>query len=160
MADEKVAPTKAEAAPKAVAAVEAPKAKSNEIEKHPTPFQHVFMIDVQDNGQFREVAVLKEDKNTGTVVYIDVALLDNFDKGRLKKIVTSVHADKYALWELMSQVQLPNGINALDYFHQMTRTKAGPGHVNTSMGGGLAGARFESNSIAAGFTNANSASLG
>lgn len=154
MADEKTAATTKEAK----ATVAAPERPS--IPKQKTAFQHVFLVDINDNGILREVAVLKEDPISGTLIYIDIALLDNIDKGRLKRLVTSVHADKYALWELMDQDRLPNGMNALDYFHQMTRTKAAPGYVNTSMGGGLAGARMESSSIAAGFTNANQAALG
>lgn len=160
MADEKAAPATT-AAPQKAAAPAAVKeaAKKPAIEKHPTPFKHVFMVDINDNGLLREVAVLKEDMGSGSLVYIDIALLDNIDKGRLKRLVTSVHADKYALWELMDQERLPNGMNALDYFHQMTRVKQGPGYVNTTMGGGLAGARMESANIAGGFTNANGASL-
>lgn len=154
MADVKEAPAQAAApAPTAAKAVVAPQAKKPVIPKQPTPFKHVYLVDINDDGQLREVAVLKEDPASGSLIYIDIVLLDNVDKGRLKKIVMSVHADKYQLWELMAQERLPNGYNALDYFHQMVRIKNAPGYVNTSMGGGLAGVRFEGKSIAGGFTN-------
>jgi hypothetical protein len=116
------------------------------ISKVPTTFKHVFLVDINDNGQLREVAVIKEEAN-GSLIYVDVASLDIIDKGRLKKLVTSMHADKYPLWELMSLERLSNGMNGLDYFHQMARTKLAPGHVNTAMGGGLGGVRAESTSI-------------
>ncbi len=157
MADTNAETTKADV--KAKAAAPAPEVKKPVIEKHPTPFKHVFLVDINDDGQLREVAVLKEDPGSGSLIYIDIVLLDNTDKSRLKKIVQSVHADKYALWELMSQERLPNGYNALDYFHQMVRIKNAPGYVNTSMGGGLAGVRREPGSIAGGFTNPDQASM-
>ena len=108
-----------------------------------TSLHHVFYLDANDDGQYREVAVVKKDYN-GSVYYIDVQLLDQVDKGRLKKIVTDLHADKYELWDLMSQKKLSNGINALDYFHRLVRVKRAPGSVNTAMGGGLLSARPES----------------
>lgn len=85
------------------------------IEKHETGMRHVYFIDWADTGILREMAVLKE-FDDGTIHAVDVALLHPIDKARLKKIITSVHADKYELWELMSQSRLPNGLNALDYF--------------------------------------------
>ena len=96
----------------------------------------------------REVAVVKEDDN-GTLYYLDVVALDVVDKGRLKGIVTSLHADKYALWDLMSQQKLSNGCNALDYFHQLVKVKSAPGTSNTAFGGGLATVRVESNKLVA-----------
>lgn len=153
--------TKTEAATKAAPAKAAqPEVKKPVITKQPTHFKHVYLVDINDDGQLFEVAVVKEDPASGSLIYINIALLDNTDKARLKKIVSSVHADKYALWELMSQERLPNGYNALDYFHQMVRIKNAPGYVNTSMGGGLLGVRPESASIAGGFTNPDQASLG
>lgn len=111
-----------------------------------TSLHHVYYLDVNDDGQYREVAVVKKDAN-GSVYYIDVQLLDMVDKGRLKKMVTDIHADKYELWDLMSQKRLSNGINALDYFHRLVRVKKAPGSVNTMMGGGLASVRAESDTM-------------
>jgi hypothetical protein len=73
----------------------------------------------------------------GSVSYIDVALLDNIDKGRIKYVIDGVHSDKYPLFELLSQARLSNGLNALDYFHPVVKIKRAPGHINTSGGGGL-----------------------
>lgn len=130
------------------------------VVKHATRFNHVFLVDTADNGQLREVAVVKEEAN-GTLYYVDIATLDNFDKGRLKSIVTSQHTDKYPLWDLMSQVTLSNGKNALDYFHQLVKVKAAPGSVNTALGGGLATVSAQGNTIVgAGFTDPSSGTMG
>ena len=91
-------------------------AKTNKIEKKPTSIAHVFVVDIDDSGLLKEVAVVKEEED-GTMYYIDIDTLHSIDKGRLKKIVTSIHADKYPLWELLSQARLSNGMNALDFFH-------------------------------------------
>jgi len=116
-----------------------------------TSMNHIFFFDVEGDGRLREVAVVKAAKthegSIQSVYYIDIALLDNVDKGRLKGLVTGTHADKYELWDLMSQGTLNNGKNALDYFHQLVRTTHGPGATNTSLGGGLAGVKIESNTM-------------
>lgn len=120
-----------------------------EARLRPTSMNHIFFFDVEGDGRLREVAVVKAAKTqTGSVqsvYYIDIALLDNVDKGRLKGLVTGQHADKYELWDLMAQGTLNNGKNALDYFHQLVRTVHGPGATNTSLGGGLSGVKIESN---------------
>ncbi len=77
---------------------------------------HVRRIDIDETGIEREVAVVKEWKN-GSLSYIDINKLDNMDKSRLKTILSSVHAERYTLWELLSLAKLNNGMNALDYFH-------------------------------------------
>jgi len=86
------------------------------IEKKPTQLQHVFLVDIDDSGLFKEVAIVKEEQD-GTIYYIDIDSLHAIDKARLKRVVTGVHADKYKLWELLAQAKLSNGMNALDFFH-------------------------------------------
>lgn len=103
-------------------------AAKEKVASQKTQFAHVERVDIHDTGSLREVAIMKRFEN-GSFSYIDTALLDQLDKSRLKGIVQSVHADKYDLWELCEQTTLSNGLNALDYFHQMVRTKFAPGHV-------------------------------
>jgi hypothetical protein len=74
------------------------------------------LIDWDDTGIVREVAVVAEMPD-GTINGVLVDTLHSIDKARLKKIISSQHADKYPLWELLSQSRLSNGLNALDYFH-------------------------------------------
>lgn len=90
--------------------------QGTKIEKKPTSIRHIYLVDIDESGLFKEVAVVKEELD-GTLYYIDVDSLHKIDKARLKRIVTSVHADKYPLWELMAQAKLSNGMNALDFFH-------------------------------------------
>jgi hypothetical protein len=86
------------------------------IEKQALPLHHCYLIDWNDDGILKEMAVVCEEPN-GTIHAIDVAQLHNIDKARLKKVLVSVHADKYPLWELLSQARLPNGMNFLDFAH-------------------------------------------
>jgi hypothetical protein len=135
-----------------------------EVRLRPTGMNHIYNFDVLGDGRFREVAVVKmvkaQDGSVRSVYYIDVMLLDNIDKGRIKGIITNRHADKYELWDLMSQSTLNNGKNALDYFHQLTRVEHGKGAINTGFGGGLANARIEGSSmVGSEFSDPTSAAL-
>lgn len=77
---------------------------------------HIRNVDIDDSGLLTEVAIVKE-IDDGTIHYINISNLADIEKARLKKILLSPHADKYALWELLSQATLSNGMNALDFFH-------------------------------------------
>ena len=143
-----------------------PNAKQKGLEDRlkPTGMQHIFYFDAVGDGRLKEVAVVKMDRaKDGTVLsiyYIDVSLLDNIDKGRLKTIVTSRHADKYELWDLLSQSTLSNGKNALDYFHQLTKVEHGQGAVVTGFSSGLAGVAAQGESIVGSeFSDPTSAAL-
>jgi hypothetical protein len=135
-----------------------------EARLQPTGMKHIAYFDIQDDGRLREVAIVKLDRDKSGVIrsvyYIDVALLDQVDKGRLKAVVTNQHTDKYELWDLLAQNTLSNGKNALDYFHQLTRVVHGVGAVNTGMDGGLMGAKAEgSGIIGSEFSDPTSATL-
>lgn len=106
----------------------------------PAKLNHVEYVDVNNDGVLEEIAVVKRAED-GTLHYIDIAPLDSIDKARLKRIVTSQHADKYPLWELLAQSKLENGMNALDFFHSnLIKVKRGTGTTSTQFGGGLASA--------------------
>jgi hypothetical protein len=90
--------------------------KKSVVTMKKTNLAHIFLVDWDESGLLKEMAILKEDDD-GTLYGIDIDVLHTIDKARLKKIVTSVHADKYPLWELLSQATLSNGMNALDFFH-------------------------------------------
>ena len=113
---------------------------ANTIEKRGTDLKHVFLIDWNDDGLLKEIAIVMETQD-GTIFGIEVEKLHPIDKSRLKKVITSVHADKYALWELLSQGRLNNGLNALDFFHQnYVKVKRPRGAV---IGGGLASVQLD-----------------
>jgi hypothetical protein len=145
--------------------VAAKKSQGLESRLKPTSMNHIFFLDVEGDNRLREVAVSKIIKDhEGRIVelrYIDIALLDAVDKGRLKGIVTGLHADKYELWALLDQQRLNNGMMALDYFHQVTKILRGPGATNTALGGGLAGVQIERQAIVGSeFSDPESAVLG
>jgi hypothetical protein len=79
---------------------------------------HIYWIDLEGNGMFTECAVMKKD-NLGNTYFFPLTALDNVDKGRLARIVQNRNANNFQLWELMEQITLNNGVNALDYFHQL-----------------------------------------
>ena len=93
----------------------APKAPTA-IVKKPTNLPHIFLIDIDDSGLLKECAVVKE-FDDGSLAYVEIDSLHAIDKARIKKVITSVHADKYALHELLSQAKFSNGLNGLDYIH-------------------------------------------
>lgn len=105
------------------------------IEKRPTDLKHVFLLDWNDDGLLKEIAIVMEAPD-GTIYGIEVDKLHPIDKARLKKFLISVHADKYPLWELLSQGKLNNGVNPLDFFHMnYVKIKRPRGAI---LGGGLA----------------------
>lgn len=105
------------------------------IEKRKTDMHHVFLIDWNDDGILKEIAVVMEAAD-GTIYGIEVDRLHSIDKARLKKFLVSIHADKYPLWDLLSQGKLNNGVNPLDFFHMnYVKVKRPRGAV---LGGGLA----------------------
>ena len=93
-----------------------PTAQKDTIELTPTSLPHIFLCDIDESGLLKEVMVVKKFKD-GSIYYVEIDTLHPIDKGRIKKIVSSQHADKYECWELLSQARLSNGMNALDFFH-------------------------------------------
>ncbi len=79
---------------------------------------HIKWIDLQGDGVLTECAVMNEDR-FGNITFIRVNYLDQVDRRRLLKIVSNRNALNFPLWDLMSNITLNNGINALTYFHQM-----------------------------------------
>lgn len=91
-------------------------ATKDTIELQETSLPHVFLCDVDDSGLLKEILVVKKFQD-GSIYYVEIDPLHSIDKGRIKKIVSSPHANKYECWELLSQARLSNGMNALDFFH-------------------------------------------
>jgi hypothetical protein len=129
------------------------------IEKRAVPgLRHVYMIDWHDDGILHEIAVVM-DAPDGSVYGIEVNKLHPIDKARLKKYITSVHSDKYPLWELLSQGRLGNGMSALDFFHtNYVKVKRPRGAV---IGGGLAGVQVygEERQIGTEFTHGDQGTI-
>lgn len=85
------------------------------------------------DGVLQEVLVMKEDVTNGDLYFIKVQHLDRIDKDRFLRVLKRRDANRYELWDLLSQVTLPNGQNALVLYHQLVRVL----HANgkTSMPG-------------------------
>jgi hypothetical protein len=60
------------------------------------------------------------------------------DKQRMRNIVMNRNASMYELWDLMSQITLGNGINALLYFNQLVKVRTASG-VTVPFGTGRVG---------------------
>jgi hypothetical protein len=118
-----------------------------------TKKQHIEYIDIDGSGVLKEVVIVKRWEDD-SFSYIETGALDAIDKGRLKNILVSPHADKYELWELLSMSKINNGMNALDYFHQLTKKKNPKGSTERVIGGSLRDARPVSDKmIGSEFTN-------
>ena len=106
----------------------------DEIILTPTSLPHIFLCDIDDSGLLKEIMVVKKFKD-GSIYYVEVDPLHSIDKGRIKKIVSSQHADKYECWELLSQARLSNGMNALDFFHSNNVRVKRPRGARANTGG-------------------------
>lgn len=89
---------------------------------------HIEWIDLTDNGVYVECAVMKKD-GRGNMYIIPLNKLDGVDLLRMHDIVSNRNAKSYALWDLMSQITLGNGINALFYFHQLVDMVTSNGQI-------------------------------
>ena len=88
------------------------------IDIRPGTEPHIFWIDLQNNGVLVQCAVMRRDE-AGSIYYIPLENMDDVDRMRLLRIIKNRNANNFELWDLMSNITLNNGVNALEYFHQM-----------------------------------------
>jgi hypothetical protein len=100
---------------------------------------HIAWIDLHNNKVMQEIAIMKEDESNGDIYYIAISDLDQIDKVRLLGILKKPNTAKMPLWEAMSNETLKNGINALVFFHQLTKIRTTHGKILT-VGSGQRGA--------------------
>lgn len=99
-------------------------------------FPHVRYVELFNDGILYECAIMKEDKNSGDLYYMRIDEMDDIDRARLRQIVSRRDAEKYELWDLMEHGKpLPNGVNALTYFHQYVKVRAVSGKIFTPTAG-------------------------
>ena len=96
---------------------------------------HIAHVDLYNNGVAHEVAIMKRDRVNGDVYFIPVSSLDRVDRKRLGNILSRRDATRYELWDLLSQVTLGNGQNALEMFHQLTQVRTQTGQVFSALTG-------------------------
>jgi hypothetical protein len=100
------------------------------ITVRPGHLPHIKWIDLAANGVLVECAIMSEDAQ-GNLTFIQVNSLDAVDRRRLLKIITSRNATQFPLWDLLSNITLNNGVNALTYFHQLVRVISQNGVIST-----------------------------
>lgn len=92
-------------------------------------YMHYVSMDLYGNGVAHDVVIVKEDRERGDIYFIKVADLDSIDKARMRQILTKRNAETMPLWDVMSQVTLKNGKNALEYFHQLVKVRTSSGQI-------------------------------
>jgi len=91
-------------------------------------YPHIEWLELYGDGMLHECAVMRRDEY-GNVLFFKTNDLDEIDKRRLAGILTDRNAGTFALWDLMAQKTLGNGMNALAYFHQLVRQLSPNGKV-------------------------------
>ena|SRR5216683_655769 len=91
-------------------------------------FPHVERIDLKNDGTSYEVLVMQKAPN-GDLYFIRILDLDEIDKKRMRTILSKRDAAKYALWDLLDQTTLPNGVNALVFFQQFVKVRSLSGEI-------------------------------
>ncbi len=81
---------------------------------------HIEWCDLKGDGTLIEVAVVKRDAQDNTY-FFELNKLDAIDRQRLFNIITKRHAPQFELWDLLNQHTLGNGMNALNYYHQLVK---------------------------------------
>lgn len=83
-------------------------------------FPHVEWLELHGDSIMHECAVMSRDR-FGNVLFFKLNDLDDIDKRRLVAILMDRNAQHMALWDVMMNRTLGNGVNALAYFNQLVR---------------------------------------
>jgi hypothetical protein len=91
--------------------------------------QHLTYLDLDGDGTAYECVVVRHDQESGDLYFIRTIDMDEIDKKRMRKIITSRDAHRFEMWELLANNTLPNGMNALEMFHQLVKVRTASGQV-------------------------------
>jgi hypothetical protein len=91
--------------------------------------KHVKMVDLYNNGILYEVIVIHHNPENDDLFYIRSLDLDSIDSDRMRRILRRRDADRLAMWDLLDSITLNNGVNALQYFHQLVMVRTGSGEI-------------------------------
>lgn len=80
--------------------------------------RHMELLPLEADGTLEECVILKRYSN-GDRMFIRVSDLDDEDRKRMRGFLSEQHAGMFELWDLLSNRRLGNGMNALEYFHQL-----------------------------------------
>lgn len=84
---------------------------------------HIAEADIEGNGVGIAIAVVGINPSNKDLMYIRLDRLDQIDLRRLTQILQSRDSARWPLWDLLLQRTLPNGQNAMDFFHQLVRVR-------------------------------------
>lgn len=90
---------------------------------------HVRNLDIKNDGIEQEVVVMKEDPYNGDLYIIPTVDMDKVDRERIIKILSHRDATRLPLYEVMALEYLGNGMNALEFFHQLVKIRTVDGNV-------------------------------
>lgn len=90
-------------------------------------YNHIEWLELE-NGIMTECAIMKRSPD-GHIWFIPVNPLDIIDRQRILNIVRNRNSSIYELWDLMSNITLGNGINALAYFNQLVKVRTPLGQI-------------------------------
>ena len=91
--------------------------------------KHLRRVSLKNDNVYQEVIVMKEDGSTGDIYYIATNELDVIDRQRMIKILNRRDSDAYPLYDLLANETLANGMNALEYFHQLVKIRTLNGDI-------------------------------
>ena len=99
------------------------------VQELPGKYPHTIALDLDGSGMLTEVFVMNRDA-IGSIWFFSLTALDVVDRRRLRTILTNKNASMFKSgWELLSQITLGNGQNALIYFNQLVKVKTPSGQV-------------------------------
>ena len=116
------------------------------VRTHKGTHPHVEWIDLKGNGVMVECAIMKRD-GFGNIYFVEIPSLDQIDKTRLARILSNRNANNFALWDLMSQITLNNGVNALVYFHQLVKIITNDGVIMNPRAGTVGAGRVDTAAV-------------
>src|SRR6478736_1025792 len=90
---------------------------------------HVEWIDLHNDGILQEIIVMSKNQSNGDIYFIAIQDLDQIDRLRMLRVLRKKDASKYPLWDLLSNETLKNGMNALEFFHQLTKVRTRTGKI-------------------------------
>lgn len=89
---------------------------------------HIEWLELYGDGTLHECAIMRRDP-AGNVFFFPINNLDEIDKTRLGRILSDRNAATLPLWDLMANKTLGNGVNALEYFHQLVKVITPQGKI-------------------------------
>lgn len=102
---------------------------TNEVHGIKTNVPHVEWLDLHNDGVAHEIIILSRNGVTGDLYFISMTDLDQIDKVRIARVLQKKDAAKLPLWELLANETLKNGMNALEFFHQLAKIRTVNGKV-------------------------------